>query len=110
MPTASVDFQLKDDGSAIATLTPVDAAGLDAAMPAGATVPVWVSSNPAVVVTAAPDGLTADIKPSVPPALVTGVMITATATLADGTTVLTGTSDPIDVVGDVATGFRITEK
>lgn len=110
MPTASVDFQLKDDGSATATLTPVDAAGLDAAMPAGATVPVWVSSNAAVVVTAAADGMTAAVKPSVPPVLVTGVTITATATLADGTTVLTGTSDPIDVVGDVATGFRITEK
>jgi hypothetical protein len=107
--TVGVDFVLHDDGSAAATLTPVDAAGVDTTMPAGAGVPVWTSSSPAVVVTAAADGLSAHLTPSAPAQLATGVIITATSTLADGAT-LSGSGDPIDVVGGTAVGFKIAEQ
>lgn len=107
---ATVDFQLKDNGTATATLTPIDAAGLSTSMPAGASVPVWASSDPGVVVTAAADGLSAQVAPATPPVLVTGAVITATATLADGTTTISGQGDPIDVVASDAVGFAIAEQ
>ena len=62
-----------------------------------------------MVVAAAADGLSANLTPSVPPQLATGVIITATSTLADGTT-LSGYGDPIDVVGGTAAGFKIAEQ
>jgi hypothetical protein len=113
---ATVDFQLLDNGTATATLTPVDAAGNPTSMPAlqagqagapGASVPAWTSSNPAITVAAAADGLSATLTPT---SLATGVIITATATLADGVTVLTGSGNPIDVVAGTATAFAIAEQ
>jgi hypothetical protein len=49
------------------------------------------------------------LTPSAPPQLATGVIITAPSTLADGTT-LSGSGDPIDVVGGTAAGFKIAEQ
>ena len=107
---AAVDFILKDNGTATATLTPIDAAGLATRLPDGAGVPVWTSSDAGVVVTAAADGLSAVVTPATPPVLVTGAVITATSTLADGVTTLTGSGDPIDVVASDAVGFAIAEQ
>lgn len=103
---ATVDFQLLDNGTAKATLTPVDAAGNPTSMPAGTTIPAWTSSNPAITIAPAADGMSATLTAT---ALATAVVITATATLADGTTQLTGSGNPIDVVAGGAVGFTITE-
>ena len=104
---ATVDFQLLDNGTATATLTPVDAAGNPTSMPTGASTPVWTSSNPAIIIAPAADGMSATLTPT---GLATGVVITATATLADGTTTLTGSGNPIDVVAGAATAFAISEQ
>ena len=104
---ATVDFQLLDNGTATATLTPVDAAGNPTPMQTGTTVPVWTSSNPAITVVAAADGMSATLTPT---GLATGVIITATATLADGVTTITGSGNPIDVVAGAATAFQIAEQ
>ena len=103
---ASLDFQLLDSGQATATLSPVDAADIPTTLPAGTPVPTWTSSDPGITVTAAADGMSATVAPASPPVMVTAAVITATTTLASGT-VLTGTSDPIDVVGGGPTGFKI---
>lgn len=107
--TAGIDFQLFDNGQAVATLTPVDAAGLDTALPDGTSVPVWVSSDPGLVVAGSTDGLSAIVTPAVPPVLVQNATLTVSATLPDGT-VITGTSDPIDIVSGGPTGFKIALK
>lgn len=104
---AALDFQLLDNGSATATLTPVDAVGNAASLPAGASVPAWTSSDPAVAVSAAPDGMSATLTPS--GALATGVIISASSTLADGT-VIKGDGTPIDVVAGPAASFKIVEQ
>jgi hypothetical protein len=106
---AAVDFTLFDNGSAVATLTPKDKAGLDTAWPADASIPTGVSSDPGLVVAMAADGLSAIVTPSVPPVKLTGATITFTGTLADGT-VITGTSDPIDVVATGPSTFGISLK
>ena len=103
---AGIDFQLFDNGQAVATLTPVDAAGLDTALPEGTSVPVWSSSDAGVVVAASTDGMSAIVTPATPPVLVQDAILTATATLPDGT-VITGTSDKIDVVAGGPTGFKM---
>ncbi len=104
--SAGIDFVLHDNGQAVATLTPVDAAGLDTTLPEGSSIPAWVSSDPGVVVSPSTDGLSAIVSPSVPPVMVTGVTLTVSCTLPDST-VITGVSDPIDVVGGGPTGFKI---
>jgi hypothetical protein len=104
---AGVDFVLLDNGKATATLTPVDSVGNPTTLPAGTPPPVWASSDPAVTVTPAADGLSAALAPS--GSLATGVVITATATLPDGT-VITGTGDPIDVVPGTVSAFKIVEQ
>lgn len=104
---SSINFQLLDNGTATATLTPVDAAGNPTSMPTGATIPVWTSSDMAVSVLASGDGMSATLTPS--GSLATGVIITADAILADGTTHIMGTGNPIDVIAGPATGFKIVE-
>lgn len=104
---ATVDFQLLDNGTATATLTPVDAAGNPTSMPSGAGVPVWTSSNPAITVAPAADGMSATLTPT---ALATSVTISATSTLADGVTTISGSGNPIDVVAGTATAFAIAEQ
>jgi len=78
-------------------------------LPAGTSVPTWTSSDPGVVVSPAPDGLSAIVSHATPPVLVTGVIVSASATLPNGT-VITGKSQPIDIVAsvDLPTGFGIS--
>ena len=102
---ATLDFQLLDNGTATATLTPIDAAGLATTLPAGTPIPVWVSSDPSVVVTAAADGMSATVAPATPPVAKTGVTISVSTTLASGTSI--SGSDVVDVVAGTATGFAI---
>jgi hypothetical protein len=104
---ATVDFQLLDNGTATATLTPVDAAGNPTTMPAGATVPAWTSSSPGIAITAAADGMSATLTPT---GLGTGIIISANSTLSDGVTTLTGSGNPIDVVAGSASAFAIAEQ
>jgi hypothetical protein len=104
---AAVDFQLFDNGQAVATLSVLDAAGLPTVLPAGTPPPTWTSSNPGVLVSASADGLSAIVSPATPPVLVTGAVLTASTTLAGATSPITGTSDPIDVAGSGAAGFKI---
>lgn len=103
---ASIDFQLKDDGSAVAVLTPFDKLGLDTAFDPGA-VASFTSSDPNVVADLNADNLSATVHPATPPVLVTGVVITVSVKLVDGSVLGPVSSDPIDVVPDVAVGFKI---
>lgn len=111
---AAVDFVLNDAGTATATLSLVDAAGLPATLPTGSTlsVPTWTPSSPAIVVTPAADGLSATITPATPPVLATDVTIaisSAVMTNADASTVTIAgvTSEGIDVVSGGPAGFSI---
>ena len=110
----AVTFELKDDGTAVATAKPVDAMGLGPAkLPDDASHPAWASDNPAVTVTedtTDPSGLTAKVAPSSPPSLVTGAHLSITSTVASSGATLSGTSDPIDVVPGAASGFAIAEQ
>lgn len=105
---ASVDFQLLDDGTAVATLTTADKAGNPIPFPQGASLPSWSASDASVTVTPADDGQSAVIADN--GTLVNGVTISVTSTLADGSTVINGTSDPLDVVADndSPTSFKVT--
>ena len=96
MATAAVDFTIFENGQATATLTPVDKNGNPTSMPPGASIPTWVSSDPSIIVSASADGLSALLTAGT--VAVDNATITATATLPDGTTTLTGVSDPVDVV------------
>ncbi len=105
--SATVDFTINENGTGTATLTPVDANGNDTTMPAGASVPAWVSSDPDISVAATVDGLSATVTAGTTPT--TGATISVSSTLADGSTI-SGMSDPIDVVAappGAAVRFRI---
>lgn len=106
---ATIDFQLFDNGSAVASLTPEDSLQMDTTLPAGTSVPAWVPSDPGIVVSGSADGLSAIVTPAAPPVLVTGATVSVSATLPDGT-VISGTSDPIDVVAGGPTGFKVSLK
>jgi hypothetical protein len=108
-------LNILDNGTATATLTLIDAAGLPTQLPAGSTVTgPWASSDPGVVVTPDATDLVAAVAPATPPVLVTGAVITAgplVMTNADDTTVNLGsasTTDPINVVAGGPAGFKIT--
>lgn len=103
----TLNFQLLDDGSALATLQTVDSKGNPIPFPTGASVPSYTASDPSVTVAPAADGMTATITDT--GVIVAGVTITASSTLADGTTVISG-SALLDVVADAAkpTGFKVT--
>lgn len=103
----AIDFQLHDNGNATAKATPIDSMDLGTTLPAGSSVPVWVPSDPtALAVSAAADGLSCLVTPASPPKLATGVTVSMSATLPDGS-VIGGVSDPIDVVASEAVGFKI---
>jgi hypothetical protein len=105
---ATVDVVINENGTATATLAPVDASGNDTSMPAGASVPAWVSSDPDISVAPAADGLSALFTAGTTP--ITAATVTATSTLADGSSIK-GTTDPIDVVAappGAAVAFKIT--
>jgi late competence protein required for DNA uptake (superfamily II DNA/RNA helicase) len=93
-----MDIQILDDGTALASITFKDAKGNAIAAPAGASVS-YQTSDPNVSVAANSDGMTATLTPT--GTLVTGVTVTAVATLADGKTQFTDTA-LVDVVGDAA--------
>ena len=107
-----MDLQIFDDGKGVKfTAEPVNKAQKPVTLPAG-IIPVWASSNPAVLTVAAdpsdPTGLTAI---GTPVSDGTGVTASVSATLADGTVIKDdGSESPIDVVADTtATGFIIQE-
>lgn len=106
-----MNFEMKDDGSAVATITDIlDKAGLPASLTGDAI--AWSSSDStpgpsAVSLTPAPDGLSCAIAPATPPTLATGLTITATATLPDSSQ-LAEASDPMDVIADQAVGFKVS--
>lgn len=106
MGSPAINFELLDDGTALATLLTVDPKGNVIPFPTGASLPVWASSDPNVSVAAAEDGMTATVTDG--GALTTGAVITVTSTLADGTTTISGTG-LVDVVADAAkpSGFKI---
>ena len=103
----TVDFQMFDNGQALATLTIVDAKGIPTVMPPGSQGIAWSSSDPAIVVSPSEDQMSAILTPVDPPVLAQNVVITAQSTLPD-TTVITGTTQPIDVVAGGPAGFKIT--
>ena len=107
MATTGIDFQLFDSGQAVASLRITDAAGLDTTWPTDASPLVWVSSDPGLTVSGSTDGMSAIVSPSVPPVKLTGATVTVKGTLADGT-VISGSSEMIDVVGGVAGKFIVT--
>jgi hypothetical protein len=102
----SVDFSILSNGQAIATLAPVDAAGLETTLPEGTSVPAWTASDPGVVISVSEDGLQALVTPSQPPVLVQDCKLTVTATLPDST-VITGESENIDIIAGGPAGFKI---
>ena len=104
---ATIDLQLPDSGTGTATLTFTDSAGLPTALPAG-TVPVWSSSNPAIVLTPSADGTSAQFGPATPPVLATAVVLTAVTTLPSGT-VITAAGQAIDVIGGGPAGVQMVE-
>ena len=107
-----MDLQIFDDGKGVKfTATPVNKAGKPVTLPSG-VVPAWASSDSTVLTVAAdptdPTGLTA-LGTAVSDG--TGVVVSLTATLSDGTVIKDDGSDaPIDVVADTqASGFTIQE-
>lgn len=99
-----------DNGTAKATATPVDAAGLPTTLPSGTSTPVWSASDPNVVINPDPSdtsGLTAIFGPATPPQLVSGFTVSVDAVLPDGTTHITGTSSPNNIVAGGPTGFSV---
>lgn len=107
-----MDLQIFDDGKGVKfTAEPVNKSGKQVSLPDG-IVPVWTSSNPAVLAVAAdptdPTGLTAI---GTPVSDGVNVLASVSATLADGTVITDdGSEAPIDVVADTqASGFIIQE-
>lgn len=93
MATPAVDIQILDDGTGLCTVSFLDAKGNGIPQPSGSTV-AFTSSD---TVNAPVDPTSGVITPAGP--LATGVTITATATLADGTTTFSD-SKLVDVVSD----------
>jgi hypothetical protein len=112
----NVKVTFQTDGTAKAVAAPTDQFGVATTLPAGASTPAWKSSDPGLVatldLTADPTGLTAKLTPATPPVAVTGASVSVSSTLADGSTVIQGTSDPADpinITGSAATGFKVTQ-
>jgi hypothetical protein len=112
---ATLDFQLADNGTATATISFVDAAGLPTSLASGqtASVPTWTPSANSLAVTPAANGLTAVVAPATPPVLATDVTIAVSAitiTNPDQSTIVLPavTSDGIDVVNSAVGGFAIS--
>jgi hypothetical protein len=99
---------IPDTGTALATVSGVvDAAGLPTTLPNPL---VWTASDPGVVVTPVatdPTGLTATVGPSTPPVLVASFSVTATETLADGTTISATSDSQNSIVAGGPVGFQV---
>jgi hypothetical protein len=93
----SVNFTLNDDGTCTATLQTVDKDNNPIPFPGGASTPVWSASDPSLTVTPASDGMTATITSN--GTLLASATVTATSTLADGVTTISG-SGTLSVVAD----------
>lgn len=103
--TAGLDFTFFENGQALVTLTPVDKDGNATSMPAGAGIPKWTVSNPAVTASPSADGLSCLLSDTNTP------VTAATATATDSVSGLTGTTDPFDVVAQppgAAVAFKLT--
>ena len=98
MGSASVDFQLNDDGTATGTISNVvDKAGKPTTFKAP---PTWTPSDPTVLqCTPAADGMTCLVTPL---QVGTGVTI---AVVGDN---ITETSQAIDVIAGAVSGFQVS--
>lgn len=111
---SGINLSILVNGTAIATITgETDANGVPVPAPAGQTVPVWSSTNPAALeVVPALDGMSASLTGL---SAATGVVLTASATYVDAagvTQTVTGDGDPIDispVPAGAASKFVISE-
>lgn len=104
-------LDILDNGTAKAVASPVDSVNIPTTLPTGTSTPVWTASDPGVVIApdpSDPTGLTALISPATPPVLVNAFTVTVDAVLPDGSTHITQTSSPNNVVAGGPTGFQIT--
>ena len=109
---ATVDFQVLDNGTVKCVATPVDAMGNPPnppGLPAGSSAPAWKSSDDsAISIALDPADASGLTLIGTPLKLATGITISVSCALADGTTI-TGDGDPIDVVAGPAGGFAVSE-
>ena len=117
---AVVDFQLIDSGTAKAVATPTDALGVAESLPAGSSAPSWAvtdaSGNPTPFLSLAPDAsdpsgltqiVTVSLSDPIPSPLPSGLLVTVSASLPDGT-VIKGSSQPVDIVPGPVSGFSMS--
>ena len=120
---AAASFTILDDGTATLNINLLDGDGLPATLPTGASLSALscTPSAPTIVVTPAttPTALSAAVAPAsaavltAPGAVLTAITIAVAAitmTLANGTTstLPTETTEPINITGDVPTGFALS--
>ena len=117
---AALDIQVPDDGSkpSVATLSFVDRVGVPTTPVAGATVATTATmSDPSIVATVSPDGLTITMVPApapLPVPLPTGITLSVSTTITnpDGSVIgpLTATgSTALDLVTSAIGGVEIAE-
>ena len=117
---AALDIQVPDDGSkpSVATLSFVDRVGVPTTPVAGATVATTATmSDPSIVATVSPDGLTITMVPApapLPVPLPTGITLSVSVTITnpDGSVIgpLTATgSTALDLVTSAIGGVQIAE-
>ena len=93
-------------GAALFRLSVQDAQGLSTALPKD-VIPGWSSSDPNVAITPDKDGLKATVSPGKVTYPVTGLLVTAKATLPDGTVVsIDNAREPLNVVA-TDTGYAM---
>ena len=112
--TIKFKINILDNGTAQGVISGiVDAAGLPTTFDTG-TIPTWVcettpgaGQDPNIVLTPAADGMSCVIAPATPPVLVSGDIVTVTATgPVMGT--LTGTYSPVNIVAGPAGSFVVS--
>lgn len=108
---ATVDFQLQDNGTVKFTAKPVDAKGFAATLPAGTPPLSWVSSDPALVLSADPDDNSGFALSQIgtPAGLATGVVVTGSTTLPGAVEPISGSANPVDIIAGPVSGFAVTE-
>jgi hypothetical protein len=94
-----------DTGTLKATLTVLDDVGIPTVWD-GAAVPVYTTSNPAISLAPAADGMSAAITITQPPALAAGIVVTVSGTNGRGNAVSADNSaDPINITAGPAGSF-----
>jgi hypothetical protein len=106
-------LNILDNGTATATLGLLDAAGLSTSLPAGSTIAVtWVVSATSIVATPSADQMSAALAPSSPPALASGVTVSASGVITntDGTTITipSVSSEALNIIAGGPAGFSIS--